>query len=141
MSYKRYCLRELADALRTAYGDKSVVEYHGGVSEEDKSRALLQFKEDPTRWFVGNPMSAGVGLDLVEADAMLYHDNSFNYALRLQSEDRFHRIGQEAESCTITDIECLGTVDRPQLRALKDKNIVAAAVSGDILKSWLTESV
>lgn len=140
-SYKRYCLRELADALRTAYGDKSVVEYHGGVSEEDKSRALLQFKEDPTRWFVGNPMSAGVGLDLVEADAMLYHDNSFNYALRLQSEDRFHRIGQEAESCTITDIECLGTVDRPQLRALKDKNIVAAAVSGDILKSWLTESV
>ena len=140
-SYKRYCLRELADSLRTAYGDKSVVEYHGGISEEDKSRALLAFKEDQTRWFVGNPMSAGVGLDLVEADAMLYHDNSFNYALRLQSEDRFHRIGQEADSCTITDIECLGTVDRPQLRALKDKNIVASAVSGDILKSWLTESV
>lgn len=140
-SYKRYCLRELADALRTAYGDRSVVEYHGGVSEEDKARALLKFKEDPTRWFVGNPQSAGVGLDLVEADSMLYHDNSFNLGLRLQSEDRFHRIGQGAASCTITDIECLGTVDRPQLRALKDKRDVSAAVSGDILKSWLTEAV
>lgn len=140
-SYKRYCLRELAAALRTAYGDRSVVEYHGGVSEEDKARALLKFKEDPTRWFVGNPQSAGVGLDLVEADSMLYHDNSFNLGLRLQSEDRFHRIGQGAASCTITDIECLGTVDRPQLRALKDKRDVSAAVSGDILKSWLTEAV
>lgn len=140
-SYKRYCLRELSQALRTAYGDKSVVEYHGGVSDMDKQKALLLFKEDPTRWFLGNPMSAGVGLDLVEADNMLYHDNSFNLGLRLQSEDRFHRIGQEADSCTITDIECLGTVDRPQLRALKDKRDVSAAVSGDILKSWLTRAV
>lgn len=140
-SYKRYCLRELSEALRTAYGDKSVVEYHGGVSEEDKSRNLLLFKEDQTRWFLGNPQSGGVGLDLVEADNMLYHDNSFNLGLRLQSEDRFHRIGQESSSCTITDMECLGTVDRPQLRALKDKRDVSASVSGDILKSWLTEAV
>lgn len=140
-SYWRYSLREIADALRTAYGDKSVVEYHGGISEEDKSRALLGFKEDKTRWFLGNPMSAGVGLDLVEADNMTYYNNSFNLGLRLQSEDRFHRIGQEADSCTITDIECLGTVDRPQLRSLKDKRDVAALISGDNLKSWLTESV
>ena len=140
-SYKRYSLRQISDALRTAYGDGSVVEYHGGISEEDKSRALLGFKEDRVRWFLGNPQSAGVGLDLVEADNMMYHDNSHNLGLRLQSEDRFHRIGQEAESCTITDIECLGTVDRPQLRALKEKRDVAATISGDILRSWLTEAV
>lgn len=140
-SYKRYSQREIAEALRTAYGEASVVEYHGSISDEDKARALLQFKEDRVRWFLGNPQSAGVGLDLVEADNMLYHDNSFNLGLRLQSEDRFHRIGQEADSCTITDIECLGTVDRPQLRALKEKRDVAALISGDILKSWLTESV
>lgn len=140
-AYWRYSLREIADALREAYGDRSVVEYHGGISEEDKARALLGFKEDRTRWFLGNPQSAGVGLDLVEADAMTYYNNSFNLGLRLQSEDRFHRIGQESDSCTITDLECLGTVDRPQLRALKDKRDVAALISGDNLKSWLTESV
>lgn len=140
-SYFRYSLREIGDALREAYGDASVVEYHGGVSTEDKAKALRLFKEDPTRWFLGNPQSAGVGLDLVEADNMLYFNNSFNLGLRLQSEDRFHRIGQEADSCTITDLECLGTVDRPQLRALKEKRDVAATISGDTLKSWLTEAI
>ena len=140
-SYFRYSLREISQALREAYGDRSVVEYHGGVGAEEKAKNLLLFKEDPTRWFVGNPQSAGVGLDLVEADNMTYYNNSFNLGLRLQSEDRFHRIGQEADSCTITDLECLGTVDRPQLRALKDKRDISAAISGDILKSWLTEAV
>lgn len=140
-SYFRYSLREIANELRAAYGDASVVEYHGGVSPDDKAKALLLFKEDPTRWFVGNPQSGGVGIDLVEADNMLYFNNSFDLGLRLQSEDRFHRIGQEADSCTITDIECLGTIDRPQLRALKEKRDVAATISGDILKSWLTESI
>jgi len=140
-SYSRYSLRELEKALRDAYGSKSVVTYHGGVSPEDKARALDLFKEDPTRWFLGNPMSAGVGLDLVEADTMFYYNNSFNLGLRLQSEDRFHRIGQEADSCTITDLEALGTIDRPQLRSLKDKRDVAGAISGDILKQWLTEAV
>jgi len=140
-SYKRYCLRSIADELRTAYGDASVVEYHGGVGPEQKAKNLLLFKEDRVRWFVGNPQSAGVGLDLVEADNMAYHDNSHNLGLRLQSEDRFHRIGQESDSCTITDIECLGTIDRPQLRSLKEKRDIAGAISGDILRSWLTEAV
>lgn len=140
-SYKRYSLREIARALREAYGSSSVVEYHGGVGDEEKARNLRTFQEQRCRWFVGNPMSGGTGIDLVQAQDMIYYDNSFNLALRLQSEDRFHRIGQEGSSCTITDLECLGTVDRPQLRALKDKRDVAAAVSGDILKSWLTEAI
>lgn len=140
-AYWRYSLREIAAALREAYGDAKVVEYHGGVSPADKARNLKIFQERKADWFVGNPMSAGVGLDLFMVDSMFYFNNSFNLGLRLQSEDRFHRIGQESDSCTITDLECLGTLDRPQLRALKDKRDISAAVSGDILKSWLTEAV
>ena len=34
-AYWRYSLREIADAMREAYGDADVVEYHGGVSDED----------------------------------------------------------------------------------------------------------
>ena len=140
-SYFRYSLKEIAAALRESYGENSVVEYHGGISAEDKAQALRAFKEDEVRWFVGNPQSAGVGLDLVEADSMFYYNNSFNLGLRLQSEDRFHRIGQKAKTCTITDLECLGTVDRPQLRALKNKQDVAATISGDTLKEWLTSAI
>lgn len=140
-SYARYSLQEIAAALRLGYGEHSVVEYHGGVSAEQKAKNLNLFKEDHVKWFLGNPMSAGVGLDLVEADNMAYYNNSYNLGLRLQSEDRFHRIGQEAESCTITDFEALGTVDRPMLRTLKEKRGVSAKISGDILSSWLTESI
>ncbi|ARB06126.1 superfamily II DNA/RNA helicase [Dinoroseobacter phage vB_DshS-R5C] len=140
-SYKRYCLREIAQALRSAYGDASVVEYHGGIDEETKAANLRAFHEERCRWFVGNPQSGGTGIDLVQAQDMIYHDNSFNLGLRLQSEDRIHRIGQEGTACTITDLECLGTIDRLQLRSLKDKRDIAASVSGDLLKQWLTESV
>lgn len=140
-SYKRYSLRQIADALRTAYGEASVAEYHGGVNDDDKARNLVRFQEERARWFLGNPMSGGTGIDLPQAQDMIYHDNSFNLALRLQSEDRFHRIGQLGSSCTITDIECLGTIDRPQLGALKDKKDIAAKVSGDVLKAWLTSAV
>lgn len=140
-SYKRYCLREIAEALRTAYGEASVVEYHGGISGDDKAANLRRFQEERCRWFVGNPQSGGTGIDLVQAQDMMYHDNSFNLALRLQSEDRFHRIGQEGSTCTITDIECLGTIDRMQLSRLKDKKDIAGRVSGDDLKAWLTSAV
>lgn len=140
-SYWRYSLREIAAALREAYGTASVVEYHGGISAENKFRAQKEFQEGTPRWFVGNPQSAGTGIDLYESQDMLYFNNSHNLILRLQSEDRFHRIGQKGTSCTITDLECLGTIDRPQLRALKNKQDIAATISGDILKQWLTEAV
>jgi len=140
-SYKRYSLQKIADELMTAYGESSVVEYHGGISTDQKARNLNLFQEGRARWFVGNPQSAGTGLDLYQADQMLFHDNSFNYVLRKQAEDRFHRIGQTSSSCTITDLECLGTVDRPQLQALKGKDAVAAKVSGDTLKAWLHAAV
>lgn len=140
-AYWRYSLREIADALREAYGDAKVVEYHGGISTAEKAKALIRFQEEGTAdWFVANPQSGGTGIDLFRTSFTFYFNNSFNLIQRLQSEDRTHRIGQ-TEPCTYTDIEALGTVDRPQLRALKDKKDVAALISGDTLTEWLTSAV
>ncbi len=140
-AYWRYSLREIAQALRTAYGDAAVVEYHGGVSDSDKTRARESFmKGDTAKFFVANPQSAGTGIDLYAAADAFYFNNSHNLILRLQSEDRIHRIGQ-TRACTYTDLEALGTIDRPQLRALKDKKDIAATISGDELRTWLTEAV
>lgn len=141
-SYFRRPLADISAALRRIYGVPAVVEYHGGIGPGEKAAAIRRFATDQAaRFFVGNPMSAGVGLDLEAASDMFYFNNSFNLALRLQSEDRFHRIGQAADTCTITDIECLGTVDRPQLAALRAKREVAASVSGDTLAEWLTQAI
>jgi SNF2 family DNA or RNA helicase len=137
----RYSLREIAAAVREAYGASSVVEYHGSIPAEQKTKNRHAFMDGKARFFVANPQSGGTGLDLTVAQDMFYFNNSFNLGHRLQSEDRFHRIGQESSSCTITDLECLGTIDRPQLRTLREKRDIASLVSGDILKSWLTEAV
>lgn len=133
----RFSIAQIADALREAYGEASVVEYHGGVSDAQKTRAINEFQEGTPPWFVGNQMSGGTGITLTAAQDMVYYNNLYNLGLRKQSEDRFHRIGQTG-TCTITDLEALGTVDRPQLRALRAKNEMAAELSGDILRDWLS---
>ena len=136
-SYKRYSLREIARVLRESYGADSVVEYHGGINDTDKADSIRAFHERRCRFFVGNPQSAGMGIDLTEAQDVIYYDNSFSLALRLQSEDRFHRIGQKGECCTITDVLCSNSIDIKQLNALKKKHNVASAISGDNIRDWL----
>lgn len=139
-AYWRYSLREIAAAVREAYGDARVVEYHGGVSNALKKDGLQKFHEGKADWFIANPQSGGTGIDLYMTSQTFYFNNSFNLIQRLQSEDRTHRIGQ-TEPCTYTDLECLGTVDRPQLRALKSKKDVAESISGDNVAEWLTAAV
>jgi SNF2 family DNA or RNA helicase len=43
---------------------------------------------------VGNPKTGGYGLTLTAASLVVYYSNSFDLEVRLQSEDRAHRIGQ-----------------------------------------------
>jgi len=56
--------------------------------------------------------------------------------VRLQSEDRAHRIGQ-TKSVTYVDLISPGTVDEKIVQALRDKIDIANAVLGEELKSWL----
>jgi SNF2 family DNA or RNA helicase len=67
---------------------------------------------------------------------VVYYSNSFDLEVRLQSEDRAHRIGQ-TKSVTYVDLISPGTVDEKIVRALRDKIDIANAVLGEELKSWL----
>ena len=136
----RYTLQQIVENIKNVYGD-DFVEYHGGIVDKDKISNLKSFHNNEVRFFIGNPQSGGTGIDLVQADKMFYYNNSYNLADRLQSEDRFHRIGQKSTSCTITDFEAIGSVDRLQLQSLKAKKDIAALLSGDDLTDWLQSSI
>ena len=43
-----------------------------------------------------------LGLNLQEANYMIYYNSTFDYAKRIQSEDRIYRIGQN-KNCHIID--------------------------------------
>lgn len=96
------------------------VRYDGQTSERERSANLANFKAGLADVFVGTPAAGGIGLDLYEADNMVYYANSFDAEHRWQSEDRAHRLGQ-TRSLTISDLVAPGTVDRKFIQSLRDK--------------------
>jgi len=56
--------------------------------------------------------------------------------VRLQSEDRAHRIGQTSK-VTYIDLITPDTVDEHIVKALRNKINIASEVLGEDLKDWL----
>ena len=67
---------------------------------------------------------------MTAASSVIYYANSFDLELRLQSEDRNHRIGQR-NNCLYYDIEATRTVDGKIIKALRAKKNLADLVTGD----------
>jgi SNF2 family DNA or RNA helicase len=124
--------REELDAIRDALTDAGVacVQYHGGVSRDDREAAVDQFQNGDVRVFVGQPQSGGIGLTLTAAETVFYFSNDFNLETRLQSEDRAHRIGTRRNVVYI-DIAAESTIDEQIARNLQRKKRTAAIVLGD----------
>jgi SNF2 family DNA or RNA helicase len=54
--------------------------------------------------FIGQPSSAGMGLNLTASPSTFYYSNDFNAESRIQSEDRIHRPGMDTNrGATIID--------------------------------------
>jgi SNF2 family DNA or RNA helicase len=85
---------------------------------------------------VGHPKTGGYGLTLTAASTVIYYSNSYDLELRLQSEDRAHRIGQ-TNKVTYIDLISPDTVDQKIVKALRDKLSVADAILGEDSRSWL----
>jgi len=124
------------DLLMHHLGPRAV-RYDGQLNDDARADSKRRFTEDENvQFFVANPAAAARGLTLIEAKSELYYSNSFRLRDRLQSEDRAHRIGQDTK-VAITDLTCAGTVDTKIIANLRNKQDVAAQVTGDKLKEWI----
>lgn len=125
-------IRMVTEALRKQYGPDSVVEIHGGISEQQRDYNVQNlFQTGKARFLVGNAATGGVGLNMTKAELVVYYSNSFSFTDREQSEDRAHRIGQ-SRSVTYIDIVAEGTVDVVVVKALKEKKDVSEFVRHSI---------
>ena len=125
-------------AIERALGDLAVA-YHGEVSNDQRVIAVERFQNDPKiRYFIGQPQSGGIGLTLTAANYAIYYSNSFDLEIRLQSEDRCHRIGTK-NTVTYIDIECRKTIDKKIITALRTKKNLADYINKDPVSLFLTE--
>ena len=90
----RHSIRQIVAALGEKHGRECVAEYHGDFNEAGRAAELARWRRE-SRFLVATQQSGGHGLTLNEAVYVVYYENEFKYANRLQSEDRNHRIGQE----------------------------------------------
>ena len=131
-------IENIKRALATTYGMTSVATYYGDTEAEVRQEIVTNF-QDPNhdlRFFVGNPRTGGYGLTLTAAKTVIYYSNNFDLEVRLQSEDRAHRIGQ-TNKVTYIDFISPGTVDEHIVKALRNKINIANAVLGEELKEWI----
>jgi len=131
-------LKRVAAELEKAYGVDSYRLFYGDTPTEERSAIVAQFQEpeSPLRFFVGQPRSGGYGLTLTEAKTVIYYSNGFDLEVRLQSEDRAHRIGQ-TNKVTYIDIVVNQSVDDKILWALRRKLNLATEVMAEGYKTWL----
>ena len=89
-------LQIIQKSLAKEYGEESVELFYGATPSEERQLIVERFQDpaNPLRFFVGQPRTGGYGLTLTEAKTVIYYSNGYDLEVRLQSEDRAHRIGQ-----------------------------------------------
>lgn len=86
----------------------------------------------PKLCFVGHPKAGGMALTLTASPISIYYSNSFDGEARMQSEDRIHRAGMDANrGCVIKDYIHLAT-DKLVLDNLQQKRKLQALTMGEI---------
>ena len=133
-----YNINEIVAFLQQKYGKNSTVSIYGAVDVEDRTKAIKRIQEDKnTRFIVINPTTGGFGLTLTACNTVIYFSNNYNLEVRMQSEDRAHRMGQKG-SVVYIDIVARNTLDEAIMKSLVNKGKIAAKTLGEEdLKSWL----
>lgn len=63
--------------------------------EREEQLALFRAKNSKIPVFLLSTRAAGLGINLVAADTVIFYDSDWNPQMDLQAQDRVHRIGQE----------------------------------------------
>ena len=134
----RHDIKEITNVLSERYGKNSVESFFGDTLDRDRQDIIDRFqdRESDLRFFVGNPKTGGYGLTLTASHTVIYYSNSYDLEIRLQSEDRAHRISQD-KKLTYIDLITEGTVDELIVKNLRSKINLATKILGEDLKKWL----
>lgn len=121
-----HAIRRISAALRAEYGAASVSEFHGHLSERERTENLSAWRSE-RRFLVATQDTGGQVHTFNEAAYAIFYADSFKYDKRRQAEDRNHRIGQWRRPVYLT-MHCLRSID--------DKIAAALARKGNALAEF-----
>lgn len=129
----------ISDRLREVFGDETVVEIHGGVKKDDRTAARIGFQDtsNAIKFIVMQQQVGGLGLTLTKSRYTIYYSNTYSLEDRIQTEDRTHRMTQEADRVVYFDLIAKVPCDMKPITALRNKQKLSNLVTGDTWKEWL----
>lgn len=117
-----YCIDQIVTSLSERYGDESVAQFHGKLSEHERNCELNRWRKS-ARFFVATQAAGGHALDLTAASYVIFYANGFKYAERIQAEDRNHRIDQ-VRKVLYVDLGTYSNIEKRIDQALSKKGNV-----------------
>lgn len=137
-------IKALLDVVRDLEGEKAIifckyqhevddilsifpdaVEFTGHINQRKRQENRELFRTSK-QFLVANKSCGAFGLNLQFCHNVIFYNNDFNLATRLQAEDRVHRLGQDSE-VKIWDIECRDSIDTFIMDCLIKKENMAEA--------------
>jgi len=134
----RHDIQTIEKEIANEYGKEAVASYYGDTKDSIRQSIVDTFMDSDSdlRFFIGNPKTGGYGLTLTSSHTVVYYSNDYSLEVRMQSEDRAHRIGQK-DKVTYIDLIAEGTIDEKIVRALNNKIDLASKVMGEDPKKIL----
>ncbi len=121
-------------SCRLAIKGINFVEYHGRVKKPDRFTAETRFRDDPEcKVFLGQPQSAGLGLDLSAADTIVWYSHTDDIIIRDQANERATEKG--ASSVAVIDLAVPDSVDEDILDNIRTKREINDFMN-DASQNW-----
>jgi SNF2 family DNA or RNA helicase len=125
----------VVEALTKAHGADSIVQYHGGVKDAERTEAKRLFQAGEKPFMVATKaMARGHTLNRAEYTKFFSTTNSLDD--RQQEEDRAHR-GIMDHSVVYSDYHCPGTVEMKIIKNLRRGIDIASTILGDGYREWI----
>ncbi len=127
-------LNIIEEVLKGLLPEGGWVRIDGSVPQEERANLVEKFQSDPKCMvFLGQQRTGGLGITLTAASYCVFFSNDYSPEIRLQCEDRLHRIGQKS-SVTYVDLLARKTIDLAIYQMLKTKQKLTAIVEKHGLK-------
>jgi len=109
---------------------KIAVKIRGGVSVDDRQKAVESFQNDPSvRLFIANMTSASEGLTLTAASDVIFCELGWTPALHEQCVSRCYARANDMHGATAWYLLVSGTIDETMYDLLEKKKVVVDAVT------------